>query len=111
MPADDMDLESMLNNPFRNLEPRNPAPSHPEPPLNTEPERPPEISGEVPRTRSGRMERNHPIDLRVLGLEKNEFNTGRKLEDIKQVIEHQNERIRLLEEELELLRNELRNRV
>ena len=35
---------------------------------------------------------------------------SRKFDDIKQIIEHQNERIRLLEEKLELLRNELHNR-
>jgi hypothetical protein len=107
---DGMDLESMLNNPFRNLEKReNPALRTKRSPDNEaakriEPARP------KPDMPASRVERNHPMELRVLSLEKNEFNTSRKIDDIKHIIEHQNERIRLLEEELELLRNEGRNR-
>ncbi len=65
----------------------------------------------TPAARGGkpesRIERNHPLDLRVLALEKNEILTAKKLEDIKRIIAHQNERIRLLEEELEITRKAL----
>ena len=107
--GDDMNLESMLNNPFKNLEkPEKPElrterPAENEAVKSIEPARP------RPERTLSRTARNHPMELRLLSLEKNEFNTSRKIDDIKHIIEHQNERIRLLEEEIEHLRNELRN--
>jgi len=103
--GDDMDLESMLNNPFRNLDhvekaaPRVELPQTDDLVKSAEPARP------KPAQPISLIERNHPLELRMLSLEKNEFNTSRKIDDIKTIIEHQNERIRLLEEELALLRN------
>jgi hypothetical protein len=106
MPTDEGNLESMLNNPFRNLEnletdaPHTEKPPECAPPPASAPKSP--ASGRLP----SRTELNHPVELRVLSMEKNEFIINRKIDDIKHIIEHQNERIRLLEEELEILRKE-----
>lgn len=135
MPDDTPDLDSMINNPFRTFRPRNDAPASPAPVLPPVPAASPAPfspggypeafpeGGEQPpvaqspwrdrlvtapsQTEEDRAERNHPLGLRVLALEKNEFVVAKKLDDLRRIVEHQNERIRLLEEELEIYRKTL----
>jgi hypothetical protein len=105
------DLDAMLDNPFRGFRPRRESRAGQE--IRSErKENPRGMPGEqIPATQpegtESRAERNHPLELRVLSLEKNELLTAKKLDDIKRIIGHQNERIRLLEEELEILRKAL----
>lgn len=135
MPDDTPDLDAMLNNPFRTFRPRNDAPARrspvppPVPSASPVPSAPGEYPEEIPergeqppaapspwrdrlaaapsQTEEDRAERNHPLGLRVLALEKNEFVVAKKLDDLRRIVEHQNERIRLLEEELEIYRKTL----
>lgn len=120
MSEENFDLDSMINNPFRSIRQRTDRsttrrisrpeettahpgvqPNRKEKPSPFEEERIPVIRSD---TDEERAERNHPLGLRVLSLEKNEFIVAKKLDDMRRIIEHQNERIRLLEEELETLR-------
>ncbi len=107
---EDMDLDALVNNPFREFNQR-------EKPVVAERieihDTPPVVQqepGVVENESQNLMERNHPLELRVRSLEKNEYSERLKTEDIKRIIEHQNERIRLLEEELALLRKEMGGR-
>jgi len=93
---EDMDLDAMVNNPFREIDQR-------EKPSTVERieirDAPAVVQQETAPTESepqSLMERNHPLELRVRSLEKNEYSERLKTEDIKRIIEHQNERIRLL---------------
>ncbi len=114
---DEMDLEAMIENPFRNVrrngEPGGTFPVEPTLSVKSQVRRNPAHAGErnpgdpKPGIAESRTERNHPLELRVLSLEKNDLLTAKKLDDIRRIIEHQNERIRLLEEELSILREAL----
>lgn len=111
MDDENMDLEAMLNNPLQNLNPvkaRNHNPViPPERQSAAESAAKREIPVQTAVSGASKMEENHPFELRVLGMEKNGLIAAKRLEDIKRVIEHQNERIRLLEEEMRILRDEL----
>ena len=108
------DLESMLNNPFRSLGAKartetdviRPAVNNEIRPATPEEPKPVDSTPAPAQDSRNRMERSHPSDIRILALEKNDYNTRQKIDDIKRIIEHQNERIRLLEEELGFHRNE-----
>ncbi len=104
-PNEDLDIDAMVNNPFRNIDPRlkqgKVDHAGAREPVVARPEPQPAVTNVTDR-----MERNHPLELRVRAIEKNEYAERMKIDDIKRIIEHQNERIRLLEEELALLRKE-----
>jgi len=111
---DDMDIEDMLNNPLKNVH----MSASDTPPPSTKknaPEKKDVKSWTIPQQTSlsqedfQRMDKNQPIDSRVLALEKNVINEDNKLETLKLIIEQQNERIGKLEEELDLLRKHLGN--
>jgi len=115
--ADDMDLEAMISNPFQFI--KTAEGDNPEPELPPEQEEP---GSDVPappaplfaahtapsRDRNefnvDRIGHNHPLELRLLGLEKNQINWDKKVAMLKEIVERQNERIDLLEKELDLLR-------
>ena len=42
----------------------------------------------------------------MLGIEKNQLNWDKKVEMLKEIVEHQNERIELLEKELDIIRKQ-----
>jgi len=109
---DDMDIEDMINNPFQNINIDGNTQ------LTDKPEKgvsdlPKGGKWDIPKKKSlteedyQRMAENHPLDDRVLSLEKNIIITDNKLETIKRIIEQQNERISNIEEELDLLRKQL----
>ena len=119
-------LEDMLNNPFKNLSAAKTAARKVQPPDKISPraaagvERPMERPVERPPVRveerveerkteevDARAERNHPAELRLLNLEKDQIIAAKRMDDLKRIIEQQNERIQLLEEELEIIRNAL----
>lgn len=102
---DESNLEAMLNNPFQNLPPGK-AVTH------TTPLSPDKATGERSAEQTAdsvalRMERNHPMELRVLGLEKDILIAAKRMDDLKRIVVKQNERIQLLEEELDILRKKL----
>ena len=113
--SDDMDIDSMVNNPFQYyIHEKSHAPKKSEI-EDTESEdssvTADSTGHEIPPLEKtstdhiiNRMNRNHPLDLRMLSLEKNQLNRDLKIDTIKQIIEHQNKRIELLENELDLLR-------
>ncbi len=108
---DDMGLDEMIENPLRNLDSiykthHFPSRSAQQPEASRHGEGEPAGISDSDNPESP-AEQNHPLDLRTLALEKNHMFTAKKLDDIKRIIEHQNERIRLLEEELEILREAL----
>jgi len=111
-----MDIDSMVNNPFRFLTDEK-TDIHDTPEVgNTAPEKPAgsvdsqhykESSEEIPADKNIRtMNKNHPLELRVLSIEKNLLNRDRNIDTVKQIIEHQNRRIDLMEKELDLLRKQ-----
>ena len=116
--ADDMDLESMINNPFQYIDSEDESDTDMQYPqergktgAGTIP--PPGASGPGKAQPSeqmstgvnvDRINKNHPIELRMLNLEKNQLNWDKKVEMLKEIVEHQNERIDLLEKELDLYR-------
>ncbi|MCD6308314.1 MAG: hypothetical protein J7M24_04885 [Candidatus Latescibacteria bacterium] len=108
---DDMDLDDMLNNPFKNIDVDG---------TTRAAERKKEKGGvarekkwDIPqRTTLGdedvdRMRKNHPISDRLLSVEKNTIEMDNKLETMKRIIGEQNERIARFEEELDILRRHL----
>ena len=119
MQEENSDLDELINNPFRTFRPRNGAPVRPPAPRpapgavraafpteNREEAAPPHepLPAACQEVKNDRAERNHPLGLRVLSLEKDGLLVAKKLDDLRRIIEHQNERIRLLEEELEIFR-------
>ncbi len=107
--SDDMDIDAMVNNPFRDIDQRE-KPVIAEHPEIRETAAPQPEATTVGEDEQSLMERNQPLELRVRSLEKNEYSSRLKIEDVKRIIEHQNERIRLLEEDLALLRKEKNGR-
>ena len=110
---DDMDIEDMINNPFKNVDLSGKGP------LTTDSKG---LTGQkkgkkwdIPSKKAmkdndyERMEKNHPLIDRMLSLEKNLINTDNKFDTLKRIIEEQNERIGMLEDELDILRKHLGN--
>ena len=109
---DDMDLENMINNSLKNID------LHGDSLISTgsqqelydlkKAQKKDSLQRKpVSEADFDRMEKNHPLNHRTLSLEKNIINTDKKLETLKRIIEHQNERISKLEEELDILRKHL----
>ena len=103
---EDMDIDAMVNNPFREIDQREKPSTVERIEIRDAPTVVQQAAAPAEGEPQNLMERNHPLELRVRSLEKNEYSERLKTEDIKRIIEHQNERIRLLEEELALLRKE-----
>jgi len=108
-------IDDMLNNPFKNMDikekPAAKNEEHTEKPLQQEflnTQAPPIIAGHEADQLS--MEKNHPIQLRLLSAEKNLISMEKKMEYLKKTIEQQNERIELMEKELGLFRQNLSDR-
>ena len=112
-----MDIDSMVNNPFRFLTDEKPDQYDTPEMGKTAPEEPAGSADslynkdssfeEIPADKKVRtMNRNHPLELRILSMEKNLLNRDRNIDTVKQIIEHQNKRIDLLEKELDLLRKQ-----
>ena len=112
----DMDLESMINNPFQFIgsedeakqDPYMEEENEPEPSSFTNPAgkkiaSSPEKAGGI---NVDRINKNHPIELRMLGTKKNQLNWDKKIATLKEIVEHQNERIESLEKELDILRKQ-----
>jgi len=108
---EDMDLDDMLNNPFKNIDVDGTMKAA---------ERKREKGGaakkkkwDIPQRSAlsdedvERMRQNHPIDDRLLSVEKNTIEMDDKIETLKRIIGEQNERIARLEEELDILRRHL----
>lgn len=115
--SDNMDIDSMVNNPFRFLTDEKPDQYDTPEMGETAPEEPAgsadslhnkdSSSEKIPEDKNVRtMNRNHPLELRILSMEKNLLNRDRSIDTVKQIIEHQNKRIDLLEKELDLLRKQ-----
>lgn len=115
--SDNIDIDSMVNNPFRFVTDKKTYHSDTEEMGKTVPEEPAgnvdslhkdqSLSEVIPEDKNLRtMNRNHPLELRILSMEKNLLNRENNIATIKQIIEHQNKRIDLLEKELDLLRIE-----
>ncbi len=110
---DNMDIEDLLNNPLKNVD-------------VTGKVRPPAQEGtpaETPAVRHKpmapayrpmadadiqRMEKNQPAADRLLSLEKGIYSADQRVDTLKRIIEEQNERIRKIEEELDMLRVHLK---
>ncbi|MBT4483298.1 MAG: hypothetical protein HOC71_06435 [Candidatus Latescibacteria bacterium] len=111
---DDMDIEEMLNNPLKNIDVNGNSFISVDPQqkrIDSKKAQASKTPMQKPVSKADleRMEKNHPIDHRVHSLEKNIINTDKKLETLKTIIEHQNERISKIEEELDLLRKHFGN--
>jgi len=115
--SDNMDIDSMVNNPFSFLTGEKPDLYDTPEMGKTAPVKPAgsidslhykeSSSEDIPEDKNVRtMSRNHPLELRILSMEKNLLNRDRKIDTVKQIIEHQNKRIDLLEKELDLLRRQ-----
>ena len=115
--TDDMDLESMINNPFQFIGSDDEVKQE----QNMERDREQETSSfsypagkKTPSSSEhktaginiDRINKNHPLELRMLGIEKNQLNWDKKVEMLKEIVEHQNERIELLEKELDIIRKQ-----
>jgi len=107
---DDMDIEELVNNPFRNVDiSGTDTTAHADKvgekkhrttlPVN------PAIGGTADA--DARMEQNHPTQDRLLAFEKNFLTTDKNIETLITIVEEQNERIRKLEEELAILREHI----
>ena len=115
--SDNMDIDSMVNNPFRFLTDEN-LDQYDTPEIGkTAPEEPAGSVDSLHKKESSPVEipedkitrtinKNHPLELRMLSMEKNLLNRDRKIDTFKQIIEHQNKRIDLLEKELDFLRKQ-----
>jgi len=107
---DDMDIEELVNNPFRNIDTSGGNTS-----AYTDRAEEKKHRGTLPvdSTFGGKpaseehMEQNHPTQERLLAFEKNFLITDKNIETLITIIEEQNERIRKLEEELAILREHL----
>jgi len=116
--SDDLDLDALISNPFQflgNEQAQPPAAQAPpgQPPASYNQTPSPQITvrrdtAQPDQMAAGmnieRINKNHPFELRVLSVEKNQLNWDTKVEMLKEIIEHQNERIDLIEKELDLLR-------
>jgi len=116
--SDDMDLDALISNPFQFLGTEEESPQAPQAPPGQAPvpygKTPsPPIAGirdtaQADLMAAGmnidRINKNHPLELRVLSVEKNQLNWDAKVDMLKEIVEHQNERIDLIEKELDLLR-------
>ena len=106
---DDMDIEEMISNPFKNIDMDRKIPV-PKKQDNGVTDQVKEKSWEIPKKQGlsqddyVRMEKNHPIEDRVLSLEKKVITSDQKTETLKRIINEQNERIQKIEEEFDLLR-------
>ena len=116
--SDDMDLDALISNPFQFLGTEAESPQATQAPPGQAPvpygQTPsPPIAGsrdtaQADQIAAGmnvdRINKNHPLELRVLSVEKNQLNWDVKVDMLKEIVEHQNERIDLIEKELDLLR-------
>lgn len=109
---DNMDIEDMINNPFKNVKLDTTSKSI----SDAKKGLPGSMKGkkwEIPQRREmteddiERMGKNHPIEDRVLCLEKNCIVADKNNDTLKRIIEQQNERISKIEEELDILRKHL----
>ncbi|MCE5249315.1 hypothetical protein LLG96_03760 [bacterium] len=125
--SDNMDLDSLVNNPFQFVSPQKTPvsnkPKAPDKPIIPEkqeakdtapvegnilpgPEKPhvPLPVQHVPADINiDRVNKNHPLEIRFLNLEKNQLNWDQKIGMLKEIIERQNERLELMEKELDML--------
>ena len=112
--SDDMDLDELISNPFQYLGAEEESRQSPQ----DTPARTPssQAAGKhdavsADQATAGvtisRIDKNHPFELRVLSVEKNQLNWDKKVEMLKEIVERQNERIDLLEKELDLNRKKL----
>ena len=117
--SDDMDLESMINNPFQFVDSEDessPDSQYSQPEENDSYDVSPASGSagiQAPATENtsqgvtiDRINKNHPLELRLLNIEKNQLNWDKKVEMLKEIVENQNERIDLLEKELDLYRKQ-----
>lgn len=108
---DDMDIEDMINNPFKNvdLSGKGPLSADSKGLTDRKKGRKWDIQSKKEMTDDDyeRMEKNHPLIDRMFSLEKNLINTDKKFDTLKRIIEEQNERIGKLEDELDILRKHL----
>ena len=115
--TDDMDLESMINNPFQFIGSDDEANQEQQMGRDREPEmssfsspagkkKSPSSEQKTAGINIDRINKNHPLELRMLGIEKNQLNWDKKIDILKEIVEHQNERIELIEKELEILRKQ-----
>jgi len=116
--SDDMDLDALISNPFQFLgaEEESPqtsraAPGQGQAPPVRTPSSP--VAGKrdaapADQMAAGmnidRINKNHPLELRLLSVEKNQLNWDLKVDMLKEIVEHQNKRFELLEKEIDLLR-------
>lgn len=119
--SDDMDLDALINNPFQYLgaeEESRQSTQDTQRQGQVTPARTPSSPAagkhdavSADQVTAGitidRINKNHPVELRVLSVEKNQLNWVKKVEMLKEIVEHQNERIDLLEKELDLIRKKL----
>ena len=129
--SDNMDLDSLVNNPFQFVSPQKAPVSNktkaPDKPIIPEkhevmetapsegnilpgPEKPhvsPPVRHVPADINIDRMNKNHPLELRFLNLEKNQLNWDQKIGMLKEIIERQNERLELMEKELDMLYKKL----
>lgn len=111
-PFDNMDIEDMLNNPLKNVDMTGSKPRRAEKSGGPVGAPPPIRSSIAPAARLSesdfnRMGKNHPMDDRVLSLEKNLIIADEKNDTLRRIIEEQNDRIAKIEEELAILREHL----
>ncbi len=112
MEPSDMNLDDMINNPFKNIDLKRQrkrvdksqetfaARAKEMMPVT------PQVSNIAPSD-SSRMEKNHASQDRLLAIEKNALLSDKRVDTIKRIIEQQNQRIDKLEEELDILRRHL----
>jgi len=108
-------IDDMLSNPFKNLDIKEkPAAKNSEQMEN--PRQQEFLNAQIPpiiadhEADQASMEKNHPLQLRLLSAEKNLISMEKKMEYLKKTIEQQNERIELMEKELGLFRQHLSSR-
>ena len=110
---DDMDIEDMIDNPFKNVDfsGKDQLTADSKGLTGQKKGKKWDIPSKKEMTDNDyeRMEKNHPLVDRMLSLEKNLINTDKKFDTLKRIIEEQNERIGKLEDELDILRKHLGN--
>jgi len=110
---DDMDIDDLLENPLKNVKLGAGKPPTRKAGKSEKPARARPLHVKMPREEPvsaediERMERNHPLESRVLSLEKNLVASDEKLDTLKRIIGEQNERIAKIEEELDIIREHL----
>jgi len=114
--SEDMDIESLVNNPFQfygydkpdmsgKANTRKAMRKRKSVRPDSQKQETSERDGTSAETGFDRMNRNHPLSMRVLNLEKNHLIRDKKIDTLKKIIECQNKRIELLEKELDIIRN------